>query len=110
MHLIRPAIDIALRNVTHLLPGHRLVIVEKDSKNDEAYSVAAAIELSQHTDAFFGPVYSYAAAPLLRSHALLWKKPLVTAGAEEHQFANTTEYKQLTTVRLTLMHAVRIFQ
>lgn len=110
IHLVRPAIDIALSNVTHLLPNYAINVIEKDSKNDEVHGATSAIELSKQANVFFGPVNSYGAAPVVRYNMLLWRKPVLIAGVPEYQFDNKTEYQLLTRVQLTYTHAMLIFK
>lgn len=99
---VRPAADIAVETVQKLgiLTGkHSLRIRYKDSECSEAAGMNEAINfyVEGRTNAFFGPVCDYAAAPVARQTSF-WNLPMVSVGAMAVDFGKRRDevYPMLT--------------
>nr|KAG5707284.1 hypothetical protein BaRGS_000058 [Batillaria attramentaria] len=94
-----PAIKYAVETIAkdRILPRHRLVINEADSKCSQTTAPLAAIDMyiNRTAHVFLGPACNYAIAPVAR-FSYKWKIPVLTSGALVRAFQDKTEYQLLT--------------
>ena len=78
---LRPAVDLAVGKVSHLLP-RRMQATYSDSKCSPKYGINEAINsfIRGPPDVYFGPICDYAVAPIARQ-SYFWNIPVVSVGA-----------------------------
>ena len=92
---VLPGIEIAVESdkVKNILPNDMLDVKWYDGACDLKKSPLIAIDcmINKSVDIFFGPVCTYAAAPIAR-YAKHWRRAMVTAGGSAEPFFDKEEY------------------